>query len=525
MNWYAVEMHTHTVHSDGQMTVAELLENARRNRLALIALTDHNTQAGLAEAGNKVLPGIEWTTYHGHMTVLGAARYVDWRDIAFDSLDEKLWAIKGAGGLACVAHPYRMGSPICTGCHFDYPIRDAALVSLWEAWSGENAPLKEDSAKSFQAWTRLIDSGLKMAAVYGRDWHAPKANGPVAVTYIGTEGELTAKSALGALLTGRTAVTMGPLPVLTVQMDGEVFTPGDTLRPGQALAELKLNAEDRRDLWMRYNLSIQQIRLMGANGQLLARQPYRPEGNSFVLTLAPGVLRAEAWGEMHGKPCLLAFTSALYIRHNTMICAHAGAEGEAPNSLVSIAKAIETGCDALEVDVRSHLGKLVLSHDPLNPDDPEPVLLEQCFSLVKKAHGMLVNCDMKEPGLAADVVALAKAIGMGSRIVFTGSLNEQDMRSFPERPEAFWSVHEIEGTQSLQAACDLKCSVVNLDKDEVTPLFVQEAKARNLMVSAWTADKEQEIRSLLRMGVHSITTNRPRLAMALRDALNKDENI
>ncbi len=524
MNWYAVELHTHTIHSDGKMTVAELLENAKRNHLALIALTDHNTQAGIIEAEDSVIPGIEWTTYHGHMTVLGARQYVDWRDIAFDNLDEKLWAIKSAGGLACVAHPYRMGSPICTGCHFDYPIRDAALISLWEVWSGENAPLMEDSTKSFQAWTRLLDGGTQIAAVYGRDWHTPKANAPVAVTCIGTEGDLTVKAALDGLRKGRTAVTLGPVPMLTLQMNDQTYFPGDAVPPGLAVAELKLDVEDRRECWFPYNLSIQQVQLIGVHGKLLVRQPYRPEGNRFTLELEPGILRAEILGEMQGKPCLLALTSALYIQHRTMICAHAGAEDEAPNSLVSIAKAIETGCDALEVDVRRHLGRLVLSHDPIGTDDPEPVSLEACFSLAKKVHGVRINCDMKEPGLAAAVVSLAKTIGMGSRILFTGSLNEQDMQSFPERPDAFWNVPEIEGTKSLLATHQAGLGVINLDKDEVTLSFLEEAQKLGLQVSAWTADDEQDILALLKMGVHSITTNRPRLAMALREALDTKKN-
>ena len=41
--WWAGDLHTHTVHSDGVLTVAELARLARGNGLDFIAVTDHNT--------------------------------------------------------------------------------------------------------------------------------------------------------------------------------------------------------------------------------------------------------------------------------------------------------------------------------------------------------------------------------------------------------------------------------------------------------------------------------------------------
>ncbi len=83
---------------------------------------------------------------------------------------------------------------------------------------------------------------------------------------------------------------------------------------------------------------------------------------------------------------------------------------------------------------------------------------------------------------------------------------------------------EIEGTKSLLATHQAGLGVINLDKDEVTLSFLEEAQKLGLQVSAWTADDEQDILALLKMGVHSITTNRPRLAMALREALDTKKN-
>src|SRR5437870_1828670 len=60
------DLHLHSTHSDGNYTPAQLLDLARRSGLAAVALTDHDTLAGVAEAeaaaagsGVAVVPGVE----------------------------------------------------------------------------------------------------------------------------------------------------------------------------------------------------------------------------------------------------------------------------------------------------------------------------------------------------------------------------------------------------------------------------------------------------------------------------------
>src|SRR5881397_3199182 len=64
-----IDLHTHTVYSDGTFTPAELIELARERGLDVVAVTDHDTTAGLAEAiaagaaaGMDVVPGVEFST-------------------------------------------------------------------------------------------------------------------------------------------------------------------------------------------------------------------------------------------------------------------------------------------------------------------------------------------------------------------------------------------------------------------------------------------------------------------------------
>jgi predicted metal-dependent phosphoesterase TrpH len=65
------DLHLHTTHSDGTYTPAQILDLARRSGLAVVAITDHDTLAGVAEAeaaargsGVKVVPGVEISAEH-----------------------------------------------------------------------------------------------------------------------------------------------------------------------------------------------------------------------------------------------------------------------------------------------------------------------------------------------------------------------------------------------------------------------------------------------------------------------------
>ncbi|MBR3738122.1 MAG: CehA/McbA family metallohydrolase, partial [Eubacterium sp.] len=93
MSYLSCELHCHTFHSDGRFSPTELQQAAKENGLSLIALTDHNTFSGCAELDDNItpaIPGIEWTTYYGHILVLGAKGFVDWRNATPDNIDEKL---------------------------------------------------------------------------------------------------------------------------------------------------------------------------------------------------------------------------------------------------------------------------------------------------------------------------------------------------------------------------------------------------------------------------------------------------
>ena len=73
-----------------------------------------------------------------------------------------------------------------------------------------------------------------------------------------------------------------------------------------------------------------------------------------------------------------------------MITAHSGADGTKENSLEFVAYAMQTGADALEVDVRmGENGILILSHDKT---DEDAVRLADVFRTEDRADPLFRKC-------------------------------------------------------------------------------------------------------------------------------------
>jgi predicted metal-dependent phosphoesterase TrpH len=83
-NLMAVDLHTHSSFSDGTDTPEEVIEHARRRRLAAIALTDHDTLGGIDRArvaaecaGIRFVPGIELSTAWGSRSLHLLAYWIE----------------------------------------------------------------------------------------------------------------------------------------------------------------------------------------------------------------------------------------------------------------------------------------------------------------------------------------------------------------------------------------------------------------------------------------------------------------
>ncbi len=79
-----VDLHVHTTASDGMYGPARVVELAEEAGVAAVAITDHDTLAGLEaaaargrELGVEVVPGVELTSYAGHREVHIVGLFVD----------------------------------------------------------------------------------------------------------------------------------------------------------------------------------------------------------------------------------------------------------------------------------------------------------------------------------------------------------------------------------------------------------------------------------------------------------------
>lgn len=79
-----VDLHAHTRASDGLLSPTELVAHARQTGLRALAVTDHDTTAGISEALTaaagtelEVVPGVEISTYYGGVEVHLLGYFVD----------------------------------------------------------------------------------------------------------------------------------------------------------------------------------------------------------------------------------------------------------------------------------------------------------------------------------------------------------------------------------------------------------------------------------------------------------------
>jgi PHP domain len=217
--WLAGDLHTHTVHSDGAMTVPELARFASGQGLDFIAVTDHNTISHHAELpavaaahGIILLPGQEVTVQAGHAGALGDIGWIDFREPADSWLD----ATERAGGLLSVNHP--IGGPVS----WTIPMtRRPPLAEVWHwSWLDPHwtTPL---------AWWLAWDPAV--IPVGGSDWHRPGDDAPPGspTTWVECAGD-DPGAVLDGLRQGRTAISASrDGPVLLRLDDGFVAAGAD----------------------------------------------------------------------------------------------------------------------------------------------------------------------------------------------------------------------------------------------------------------------------------------------------------
>lgn len=210
--WLAGDLHAHTVHSDGRLTIDELASVARSRGLDYLAVTDHNTtshHADLRPTGDRLgitlVPGQEVTTDEGHANCFGATGWIDFRQ----SADAWLEQAEDSGGWLSINHP------LAGDCRWRRPMsRRPPLAEVWHSSWDRTALLP-------LAWWAGWGSGH---AIGGSDFHGHAGDAPPGqpTTWLETEDE----DVLGALAAGRVAISAEPTGPLLLRHDGELVALG-----------------------------------------------------------------------------------------------------------------------------------------------------------------------------------------------------------------------------------------------------------------------------------------------------------
>lgn len=328
--WIPCELHTHTTHSDGRQSLMELAEKAKKEEIRCIALTDHNTISGnsdkynvMKQTGVHIISGLEWTTFYGHMVILGIKRYEDWRNIEIDNIDASIEEIHDHGAIVGIAHPFRIGSPLCTGCYWEYKVKDWNNIDYIEVMSSDVLKDKSSNMRTLDFWTDLLNQGFRPTAVYGRDWHSGgNAEKNVAVTYLGIDtlnGDFDS-AVLNAIVNGAAVVTSGPLLLMECKLKNvnKIYTIGETVQleksDGCIDIDVSIDFTVRKDQW---RLGEKMALSIVSNKGEIARVPVdvnRPNFSFDVLHTGIKWIRAELYGFIDQQQLLIALTNPIYFK-------------------------------------------------------------------------------------------------------------------------------------------------------------------------------------------------------------------
>ena len=254
-----LELHNHTVESDGSLTCQELTEYLAADHVDAFAITDHNTTSGqkkieqLLEEKHypiSLIRGMEYTTYFGHILCLNLAKYVPWNSIDQHRPELLFEATRKKGALVGIAHPFSYGDPFARGCRFEMTISDYSKVDFIEIFNNPES-LHEVNERGTNLWMSLIFSGYQITATSGMDLHNRAKLAGCYATYIeGKSGDNIASELDTAIHTHRTWVSKGALLLTEVlpETNELLLTFTDAHKPGFSVpktAQVVLKGKDK----------------------------------------------------------------------------------------------------------------------------------------------------------------------------------------------------------------------------------------------------------------------------------------
>jgi len=246
-SWYRGDFHTHTHTSDGIYPADILAGIAKAEGLDFIAITDHNTIAGLQELSDNldflVIPGLEITFDKGHFNVFGLDGLHDWMQeicgdrievslpVRYETINKLMQEISADGLLNSINHPLL---PPWDWLFDDTYLHHVHCLELWNDlyWPGHVT----GNPATVAMWTNWLNAGHRITAIGGSDYHYPprpeeKKFGErlgMPTTYVYAE-ELSVNGILEALRKRRVYVTKGPQFDFRAEANGMTYLTGADL--------------------------------------------------------------------------------------------------------------------------------------------------------------------------------------------------------------------------------------------------------------------------------------------------------
>lgn len=224
--WYRGDLHSHTEHSDGVNSIAEMAYFAKSRGLDFLAITDHNTTTHMPEIDSwrdaplLLIPGEEVTTYSGHANVWGLREWVDFRFTTDEEIHRLLRWVDDREKLISINHPKGVGPP--------WKFADPGF-RVREVWQ---APWRWYNWESVGRWDEELAAGRRIVPVGGSDAHSAPPAEPRhphhvgdPTTFVWCEAGISEEAVLEGIRAGRTAISdgpAGPLLWLEQQDDGRV---------------------------------------------------------------------------------------------------------------------------------------------------------------------------------------------------------------------------------------------------------------------------------------------------------------
>ncbi|MBC2581496.1 CehA/McbA family metallohydrolase [Clostridium sp. DJ247] len=234
--WIKVHTHTHTLNSDGKDTLRDMAYAARRTSVDAMFLTDHNTMAAAEsahdiskETGVHIIKGIEYTTFYGHIVVVGAP-YYRWESLTIKSLNDLADYVHKYNGIIGIAHPRGLGDPACTGGSYSFIDVDFSKIDFIEVWHGVTDKFNEWE-KNKNLWINRLDEGRKITAVYGGDFHKKEHfEESNAFNWLLIDTSKHIEDAIKeAIKAGRVVMSKGPCFNMKIQKHMQIYNIGETI--------------------------------------------------------------------------------------------------------------------------------------------------------------------------------------------------------------------------------------------------------------------------------------------------------